>query len=84
MVAFWGIEVATILMWTSCVLGVSGSLLNCRNILTSKQLAFKLWLVGDVVAIAWAYTSGQWGFFIMYMFMTGCCIYGLKDHGGIK
>ena len=84
MAAFLAIDVITILMWVSCALGVSGSLLNCRNVLTSKQLAFKLWLVGDVVAIAWAYMSGQWGFFIMYTVMTGCCIYGLKDHEVLK
>ena len=80
MLEFLGLDVVTILMWASCALGVSGSLLNCRNVLASKQLAFKLWLVGDVVAIAWAYTSGQWGFLVMYLVMTGCCIYGLKDH----
>ena len=80
MVAFLAIELVDLLMWASCALGVSGSMLNCRNVLTSKQLAFKLWLIGDVVAIGWAYVSGNWGFFIMYIVMTGCCIYGLKDH----
>ena len=80
MLDFLVIDWATFFLITCALFGMAGSILNCRNVISYKRLAFKLWLIGDVLAISWAYTCGNWWLFVMYMVMTVCCIYGLKDH----
>ena len=80
MAAFLVIDWATVFLVSGCIFGMSGSLLNCRNNVRLKRVAFKLWLIGDVIAILWAYATANWWFFMMYFVMTACCIYGLKDH----
>ena len=77
---FLVIDWAYFFLVTCALFGMSGSILNCRNNIPSKRVAFKLWLIGDVLAISWAYMCGNWWLFLMYIVMTVCCIYGLRDH----
>ena len=80
MLDFLVIDWGTFFLVTCALFGMAGSILNCQNVIRYKIIAFKLWMTGDILAILWAYTCSNWWLFLMYMVMTICCIYGLRDH----